>query len=302
MQIGDARDSRSGPDQQIRRQRLQQRHAPQVAVRRRHAGRRPICLVDIIGRGHAHVRRVRFDPPDHVRRTRGRERLDVELRQRPPVFGGERLAERRIRGGQAQHRRRGPRHGLRAAAGAGDEQHGGCGERKIAQIDRFYQNVTERSNARPVHGIMRQNRPKDCDKLRHLRSRQRCQNLRGRELRNLVKTALSKSIVRGALAALVVGVVLGTTAWLGAQSLSFTSGQNISPAFEGWEQAPDGARYFLFGYMNRNWAGRSTSRSVPTTRSASAAPTRGSRHISCRGVIASSSGFAPRTVSPRRTR
>jgi hypothetical protein len=39
----------------------------------------------------------------------------------------------------------------------------------------------------------------------------------------------------------------------GAQSLSYSKGQNISPAYEGWEQAPDGTRYFLFGYMNRNW-------------------------------------------------
>jgi hypothetical protein len=38
-----------------------------------------------------------------------------------------------------------------------------------------------------------------------------------------------------------------------AQSLSYTKGQNISPAYEGWEQAPDGTKYFLFGYMNRNW-------------------------------------------------
>jgi len=38
-----------------------------------------------------------------------------------------------------------------------------------------------------------------------------------------------------------------------AQSLSYSKGQNISPAYEGWEQAPGGARYFLFGYMNRNW-------------------------------------------------
>ena len=38
-----------------------------------------------------------------------------------------------------------------------------------------------------------------------------------------------------------------------AQSLSFNSGQNVSPAYEGWEQAPDGTRYFWFGYMNRNW-------------------------------------------------
>jgi autonomous glycyl radical cofactor GrcA len=38
-----------------------------------------------------------------------------------------------------------------------------------------------------------------------------------------------------------------------AQSLSYSSGQNISPAFEGWEQDADGKKYFLFGYMNRNW-------------------------------------------------
>jgi hypothetical protein len=38
-----------------------------------------------------------------------------------------------------------------------------------------------------------------------------------------------------------------------AQSLSYTRGQNIAPAYEGWEQASDGTKYFLFGYMNRNW-------------------------------------------------
>jgi hypothetical protein len=40
---------------------------------------------------------------------------------------------------------------------------------------------------------------------------------------------------------------------LSAQSLSYTSGQTVSPAFEGWEQDADGSRYFLFGYMNKNW-------------------------------------------------
>lgn len=39
----------------------------------------------------------------------------------------------------------------------------------------------------------------------------------------------------------------------GAQSLSYTSGQNVSPAFEGWEEDAQGNRFFLFGYMNRNW-------------------------------------------------
>jgi len=38
-----------------------------------------------------------------------------------------------------------------------------------------------------------------------------------------------------------------------SQSLSYTKGQNVAPAYEGWEQGADGAKYFLFGYMNRNW-------------------------------------------------
>jgi hypothetical protein len=38
-----------------------------------------------------------------------------------------------------------------------------------------------------------------------------------------------------------------------AQSLTYSKGQNISPAYEGWEQLADGSRYFVFGYMNRNW-------------------------------------------------
>ena len=37
------------------------------------------------------------------------------------------------------------------------------------------------------------------------------------------------------------------------QSLTYSRGQNVAPAYEGWEQAPDGTKYFLFGYMNRNW-------------------------------------------------
>jgi hypothetical protein len=38
-----------------------------------------------------------------------------------------------------------------------------------------------------------------------------------------------------------------------AQNLTYTKGQNVAPAYEGWEQASDGTKYFLFGYMNRNW-------------------------------------------------
>ena len=54
------------------------------------------------------------------------------------------------------------------------------------------------------------------------------------------------------------GAALGTILLLagqpaGAQRLSYSSGQNVSPAFEGWEEDVDGSRHFLFGYMNRNW-------------------------------------------------
>ena len=38
-----------------------------------------------------------------------------------------------------------------------------------------------------------------------------------------------------------------------AQGLTYTSGQSLSPAFEGWEVNPDGSFNLLFGYMNRNW-------------------------------------------------
>ena len=51
----------------------------------------------------------------------------------------------------------------------------------------------------------------------------------------------------GALALLVWPAVAG------AQSLSYNSGQNVAPGYEGWEEEPDGTKYFLFGYMNRNW-------------------------------------------------
>ncbi|HUR33161.1 MAG TPA: hypothetical protein VM032_05155 [Vicinamibacterales bacterium] len=53
--------------------------------------------------------------------------------------------------------------------------------------------------------------------------------------------------------------LLGALLWLApvigtsAQSLSYNSGQAIAPAYEGWEEDADGTKYFLFGYMNRNW-------------------------------------------------
>ena len=53
----------------------------------------------------------------------------------------------------------------------------------------------------------------------------------------------------------LVGVLalLLSPAVAGAQSLAYNSGQNVAPAYEGWEESADGSKYFLFGYMNRNW-------------------------------------------------
>lgn len=37
------------------------------------------------------------------------------------------------------------------------------------------------------------------------------------------------------------------------QSLTYSSGQDVSPAYEGWEENADGSFNLVFGYMNRNW-------------------------------------------------
>ena len=56
-----------------------------------------------------------------------------------------------------------------------------------------------------------------------------------------------------------VGFVLGVLALApgaheaAAQGLTFSRGQSLSPAFEGWGQNPDGSFNLIFGYMNRNW-------------------------------------------------
>ena len=51
---------------------------------------------------------------------------------------------------------------------------------------------------------------------------------------------------------LVTSMVVVTPSLAEAQ-LTYASGQVVSPAFEGWEENPDGSLHFLFGYMNSNW-------------------------------------------------
>jgi hypothetical protein len=51
--------------------------------------------------------------------------------------------------------------------------------------------------------------------------------------------------------AFALSALAGIGIGVGAQS--YSTGQNVSPAYEGWEKNEDGSFNFLFGYMNRNW-------------------------------------------------
>ncbi len=52
---------------------------------------------------------------------------------------------------------------------------------------------------------------------------------------------------------MLVALALSLTHQGANAQLSYTKGQNVSPAFEGWEQNPEGSFSLVFGYMNRNW-------------------------------------------------
>ena len=55
-------------------------------------------------------------------------------------------------------------------------------------------------------------------------------------------------VIRLTLALLVTGLCAHPAA-----AQTYQRGQNVAPAFEGWERNEDGSFSFLFGYMNRNW-------------------------------------------------
>ena len=48
-------------------------------------------------------------------------------------------------------------------------------------------------------------------------------------------------------------VLLALPARASAQVFTYQEGQDLSPAFEGWEENPDGSYSLVFGYINRNW-------------------------------------------------
>ena len=60
-------------------------------------------------------------------------------------------------------------------------------------------------------------------------------------------------IVFGAVAVAVVLCVQDITAQRNAGRRSYATGQEVVPAYEGWEQNDDGSFNLVFGTMNRNW-------------------------------------------------
>lgn len=51
----------------------------------------------------------------------------------------------------------------------------------------------------------------------------------------------------------VVALTLAAHEGVDAQSLTYSRGQTVSPAYEGFEVNPDGSYNLIFGYLNRNW-------------------------------------------------
>jgi len=62
-------------------------------------------------------------------------------------------------------------------------------------------------------------------------------------------------MIRSGRARLLLGAATVVLAYQTAngQMLSYSRGQTVSPAFEGWEKNDDGSFNMMFGYMNRNW-------------------------------------------------
>jgi hypothetical protein len=56
--------------------------------------------------------------------------------------------------------------------------------------------------------------------------------------------------VRACVLAVALAVI---TLFSGSAQESFSTGQNIAPAYEGWEKNSDGSFNLVFGYFNRNW-------------------------------------------------
>jgi len=58
---------------------------------------------------------------------------------------------------------------------------------------------------------------------------------------------------RAGLAALMLFALLALPSVALGQGLTFSKGQSVAPAYEGWMRNDDGSYRLVFGYMNRNW-------------------------------------------------
>lgn len=48
-------------------------------------------------------------------------------------------------------------------------------------------------------------------------------------------------------------LAMGAARTADGQVLTYSKGQPVSVAYEGWEEDADGSKHFVFGYMNKNW-------------------------------------------------
>lgn len=51
----------------------------------------------------------------------------------------------------------------------------------------------------------------------------------------------------------LVGLLASAPAGAEAQAITYTKGQPVYPAYEGWRHGDDGGYILMFGYMNQNW-------------------------------------------------
>ena len=72
-----------------------------------------------------------------------------------------------------------------------------------------------------------------------------------------------------------------------ANANSYTRGQHIEPAYEGWRPNEDGTFSFMFGYQNENWVEEPDVEIGPNNMFSPGEADRGQRRTSCRAVIAS---------------
>jgi len=68
------------------------------------------------------------------------------------------------------------------------------------------------------------------------------------------RTLSTSGVAVGRLSTWLLAVVLGVAGLAGAQTrFSYSSGQPLEPAYEGWMQNADGSYTLYFGYQNTNW-------------------------------------------------